>query len=432
MAFSQPGTYRVNIDLPPATYHTDGGSSTPDCFWARLSTVTPNPTPENVIASAEHAGRSGHSYHPADRRRLLHVRVRGLVLGVAPGGVRATLGHLGAGARRLVTGELGVLALAGLAWVLLAPEVATALPYGGRPEPNAAQVALTAAGLISFTYLYVRRTAFRLRDRSHLVLLFWGYNAMIVAIKFILSPSAYRSTTTTSSLGEFVSVGLVAMVFYVLGLMVVHATATRGRSWASKAMVVAALVVLALVARWVAAVVLGAAGDAYFEHLYRGLGTDTGRAGGGHRPPGGGGLRPGRRPGPGPGGRVRPDPPLPRALGRLHVRAVRLTLFSTSEGVLTRMTDRPPVLRPEQEAGRRSVLAEVAVAICIAAGLLFLGFTIFMAYALRQLREQQVTPGGRRRLVVMMLRPPVALALVSFAGLGMAQASGRDPSAQGA
>src|SRR5207253_10465140 len=110
------------------------------------------------------------------------------------------------------------------------------------------------------------------RDRSQLVLLFWGYNAMIVAIKFILSPSAYRSTTTTSSLGEFVAVGLVAMTFYVIGLVVVHATATRGRSWAAKAAVVAALVVLALLARWVAAVVLGAAGDAYFEHLYRGSG----------------------------------------------------------------------------------------------------------------------------------------------------------------
>ncbi len=40
---------------------------------------------------------------------------------------------------------------------------------------------------------------------------------------------------------------------------------------------------------------------------------------------------------------------------------------------------------------------------------------------------------GRRvaRLVVMMVRPPVAVALCSFAGLGMAQAGGRDPSREG-
>lgn len=48
-----PGTYRVNIDLPPGTYRTEGG---PYCSWARLSTVTQNPTPADVIADGYSTG----------------------------------------------------------------------------------------------------------------------------------------------------------------------------------------------------------------------------------------------------------------------------------------------------------------------------------------------------------------------------------------
>jgi len=47
------GTYRVGIDLPAGVYRTDGG---PYCFWARLRTVTPNPTPADVIASQQTNG----------------------------------------------------------------------------------------------------------------------------------------------------------------------------------------------------------------------------------------------------------------------------------------------------------------------------------------------------------------------------------------
>lgn len=50
-----PGTYRVGIDLPAGIYQTTGG---PYCFWARLRTVTANPTPADVIASEQTYGGS--------------------------------------------------------------------------------------------------------------------------------------------------------------------------------------------------------------------------------------------------------------------------------------------------------------------------------------------------------------------------------------
>ncbi len=206
-----------------------------------------------------------------------------MAVGLAPGGAKATLGHLGAGGRRLVTGDrLTALGALGLGWVFLAPELATALPYGDRPEPNATQLAFTALGLTLLTGLYLWRTADRLADRSRWWTLAWAYNAAIVVIKFILSPAAYRNTPTTT-LGEFVGVGLVAMVFYVVGLVIVYAAVARRPGptpapaptptrWRTKAAVVAVLVVLAVSARWVAAVVLGAGAEEYFRHVWRGAG----------------------------------------------------------------------------------------------------------------------------------------------------------------
>lgn len=49
-----PGTYRVNIDLPPGTYRTNGVGA--DCYWARLSSVTSNPSAADVIATANTFG----------------------------------------------------------------------------------------------------------------------------------------------------------------------------------------------------------------------------------------------------------------------------------------------------------------------------------------------------------------------------------------
>ena len=198
-----------------------------------------------------------------------------MAVGVAPGGAKVTLGHLGAGVRRLVLGDrLTVLAALGLGWVFLAPELATALPYGERAEPNATQLAFTTLGLILLTGLYLWRTADRLGYRGRGWELAWAYNSAIVVIKFILSPAAYRNTPTTT-LGEFVGVGLVAMVFYVVGLVVVFTVVVRRpepSTWRTKASVVAVLVVLAVSARWVAAVVLGTGPEEYFRHVWRGSG----------------------------------------------------------------------------------------------------------------------------------------------------------------
>jgi hypothetical protein len=202
----------------------------------------------------------------------------GVAVGVAPGGARETLGHLGTAVRRLVLGDwLTLLALVGLAWVVVAPELATALPYGERPEPNAAQLAFTASGLVSLTGLYLWVSSFRLGERGRWLALTWAYSSAIVVIKFILSPAAY-SNTPTATLGEFIWVGLVAMAFYVVGLVIVFTVARRHRppgpswTWGSKLAVVALLVALAVAARWVAAVVLGAGAEEYFRHVYRGAG----------------------------------------------------------------------------------------------------------------------------------------------------------------
>lgn len=166
----------------------------------------------------------------------------------------------------------------GLAWVVLAPELATALPYGDRPEPNAVQFALTALGPMFLTGLYLWTSARRLGDRSGWFPLAWAYNSVIVVIKFILSPTAYGNTPT-ATLGEFIWVGLVAMVFYVVGLFVIVTVARRSRppgpGWTrpSKLGVVAALIVLAVAARSVAAVVLGSGAEDYFRNVYSGAGV---------------------------------------------------------------------------------------------------------------------------------------------------------------
>ena len=47
------GFYRINIDLPPGTYRSEGGSS---CTWDRLSTQTYPPSPADVIASGYSIG----------------------------------------------------------------------------------------------------------------------------------------------------------------------------------------------------------------------------------------------------------------------------------------------------------------------------------------------------------------------------------------
>jgi len=49
------GFYRINIDLPPGTYRSEGGSS---CTWDRHSTQTYPPTAADIIASGYSTGAS--------------------------------------------------------------------------------------------------------------------------------------------------------------------------------------------------------------------------------------------------------------------------------------------------------------------------------------------------------------------------------------
>lgn len=171
---------------------------------------------------------------------------------------------------------LAAIAVAGVAGVLVLPEVAPALPRGGDPEPNATQLAITSAGLLALTatYLYLAAREASL-DTAWLVLAF-TYNAAIVVVKFILSPASFHQTPE-SELTDYLAVGLAVMLLYGAGLIAVFLVARRQRaagSWSStaKAGLVVALVLFAMASRYIAAVVLGEAASDYLDRVFSGTG----------------------------------------------------------------------------------------------------------------------------------------------------------------
>ncbi len=196
---------------------------------------------------------------------------------LAPVGRRATARD-GQDAPALVPAPwaLFAIALLGLVAVIQLPEMASLLPYGDRPEPNEAQLAVTALGLIALTaaYLYVAWNVARLSPAW--AGLTFAYNAAIVVAKFILSPAALHNAPGTT-LAQHLWVGMAVLLLYAGGLAVVYAVALRNRSpgtwsWSSKAIVVVGLLAFALVSRYVVALALGRAASDYLRDVFLGAG----------------------------------------------------------------------------------------------------------------------------------------------------------------
>lgn len=160
----------------------------------------------------------------------------------------------------------------GLGAVLLLPEVAPVLPWGDRPEPNEVQLAVTSLGVLVVTALYLTAAQGATGlSRSWLALAF-GYNALIVVVKFILSPASFHNSPGVT-LSEHLWVGVTVMVLYALALTAVYVVARRNQQprrwgWPSKLVLVLALLVLALVSRYVAAVALGRAASEYLRDIF--------------------------------------------------------------------------------------------------------------------------------------------------------------------
>ncbi len=197
---------------------------------------------------------------------------------LAPVGRRASAGATRRSGPALLPAPwaLAAVAFLGLVAVVQLPELASLLPYGDRPEPNEAQLAITALGLIALTaaYLYVAWNVARLSPAWSA--LTFAYLAAIVVAKFILSPAALHNAPGTT-LAQHVWVGMAVLVLYVAGLGTVYAVAGRNRaprtwSWTSKAILVVGLVAFALVSRYVVALALGRAVADYQRDVFLGAG----------------------------------------------------------------------------------------------------------------------------------------------------------------
>jgi len=172
---------------------------------------------------------------------------------------------------------LAAVALAGLAAVLLLPEVASALPRGGDPEPNATQLAVTSAVLVALTAAYLCAAAASAGLGTVWLAWAFAYNAVIIVVKFILSPASFRRNSQ-AGLAEYLGVGVTVMLLYIAAVIAIFLMARRQRAsgvwpWTAKAGLVVALLVFAMGSRYVAAVVLGEAAGDYLDHVFSGAGV---------------------------------------------------------------------------------------------------------------------------------------------------------------
>lgn len=171
---------------------------------------------------------------------------------------------------------LALCALVGLAAVLFLPDTASVLPWGDRPQPNEAQLAVTSLAVQALTaaYLYAVHNTTGLSAAWGILAL--AYNTAVIAVKFVLSPASYLNSPETT-LAEHLWVGITVMLLYLVALAVIHAIACRNQhpprwAWPSKLALVLALLTFAILSRYVAAVVLGRAASEYLAHVFAGAG----------------------------------------------------------------------------------------------------------------------------------------------------------------
>lgn len=163
-----------------------------------------------------------------------------------------------------------------VALVLGLPVVARMLPSGSEAWPNPTQAATTAVGilLVTVAYLYLARASTGLSNAWFAYAA--GYNAVIVVIKFILSPGSFYNTSGIT-LGRYVSIGFVVMLFYAVSLLVVWAVASRyqqPRPWTTslKLAVLAGIFLFAMASRLLAALAVGSGAAGYLSRIFSGSG----------------------------------------------------------------------------------------------------------------------------------------------------------------
>jgi len=171
---------------------------------------------------------------------------------------------------------LAGLAAVGAVAVVGLPSLAGVLPRGADPEPNAAQFAVTALGMVLLTAGYLAVVVWTTGLSKAWAALALAYNFGIVVAKFILSPRSFRNTTGTT-LSQFLVVGLVIMVFYGAALWAISAVALRHRHprawpWTSKALVVAGVLAFAMASRYLAVLAIGTRTAEYLRRVFGGSG----------------------------------------------------------------------------------------------------------------------------------------------------------------
>jgi hypothetical protein len=163
------------------------------------------------------------------------------------------------------------LLVVGTAAVIALPSLAVHLPRPGRPEQ--AQYAATSLGVFALTAGYVYAVAHRRGFDRVWIATTLAYDAALVVVKFILSPTAYEKSPDTS-LSSFTAAGLVVMPLYIAALGVIYIVATRRRGsweWSSKAGLAVGLAAIAVAARLASAFALGTT-STYVHDVFKGPG----------------------------------------------------------------------------------------------------------------------------------------------------------------
>ena len=159
----------------------------------------------------------------------------------------------------------GLVALGAVA-VLLLPAAGSSLPWEIDPEPNATQLAATAFGVMVLTAGYLLAAAREAGWQRTPALLTFGYLTGIAVVKFILSPASFHNTPDTT-LGTFVWLGLAVMALYLVALALIYREVRR-----PTVLLVVAALVLALLSRYLLAVVLGRDAGDYLGDIFSGAG----------------------------------------------------------------------------------------------------------------------------------------------------------------